>query len=181
MLRRISTAVVALSMLVTAAAASLRQDDRIFKDATERILTYSHYTMFDDLHAEVSDGVVTITGKVTMPFKRSAIEQRIAAIDGVSRVINRVEVLPVSTFDDDLRYRVARAIYGHPSFWHYAAMANPPIHIIVERSRVTLTGVVATEVERTLAQSLAGSTSAVSVKTELRMNCTQGRRSTDEC
>lgn len=34
-------------------------------------------------------------------------------------------------------------------------MANPPIHIIVENGRVTLTGVVLSQVDKLLAQSLA--------------------------
>ena len=56
----------------------------------------------------------------------------------------------MSIHDDELRHRVARAIYGDPAFWRYAAMANPPIHIVVEHGRVTLTGVVPTDVDRLL-------------------------------
>ena len=52
-------------------------------------------------------------------------------------------MLPPVPEDDDLRHRVAKAIYGNPSFWSYAAMSNPPIHIIVERGQVTLKGTVA--------------------------------------
>jgi hyperosmotically inducible protein len=83
-------------------------------------------------------------------------------------VNNQIGVLPVSPFDDDLRYRIARAIYGHSNFWQYAAMANPPIHIVVEQGRVTLTGVVNSNVERMLARSLATTFGAFSVKNELK-------------
>ena len=68
---------------------------------------------------------------------------------------NQIAVLPVSQFDDELRYRIARSIYGNSNFWNYAIMANPPIHIVVEHGRVTLTGVVQSEVDRMLARSLA--------------------------
>jgi osmotically-inducible protein OsmY len=47
-------------------------------------------------------------------------------------------------------------------------MANPPIHIIVERGRVTLTGVVNSNVERMLARSLATGWGELSVTNELR-------------
>jgi osmotically-inducible protein OsmY len=48
-------------------------------------------------------------------------------------------------------------------------MANPPIHIVVERGRVTLTGVVNSEVDRMLARSLAATQfGAFSVKNELK-------------
>ena len=77
-------------------------------------------------------------------------------------------MLPVSIFDDELRFRIARAIYGNPSFWHYAAMANPPIHIVVENGNVTLTGVVNSNVERALARSLAVGFGAFSVTNDLK-------------
>ena len=82
--------------------------------------------------------------------------------------LNDIGVLPVSPFDDELRYRIARAIYSNASFWHYAAMANPPIHIVVENGRVTLTGVVNSNVERMLARSLATTFGAFSVKNDLK-------------
>jgi hypothetical protein len=83
--------------------------------------------------------------------------QSVAKIDGVRQVRDEITVLPVSQFDDRLRYRIARAIYGNPNFWNYAIMADPPVHIVVEHSRVTLTGVVQSDVERMLARSIAGS------------------------
>jgi hyperosmotically inducible protein len=86
----------------------------------------------------------------------------------VTAVRNELGVLPVSRYDEELRYRIARAIYGNSNFWHYAAMASPPIHIIVERGHVTLTGVVNSNVERMLARSLATTFGAFSVKNELR-------------
>ena len=125
--------------------------DRISSAITQ----YTRYTVFDDLGGTVDNGVVTLTGKVTMPYKRDDIEKRIARIDGVKTVKNEISVLPVSIYDDQLRSRIARAIYGNPSFWTYATMANPPIHIIVENGRVTLTGVVLSQVDKLLAQSLA--------------------------
>ena len=125
--------------------------------------------MFDDVQASVTQGTVTLYGKVTMPYKRDDLARRVASVPGVRQVVNRIDVLPVSRFDDDLRSRIARAIYGDPSFWHYASMANPPIHIVVQNGHVTLTGVVNNEVEKMLARSLAatGST-AFSVTSQLK-------------
>jgi hyperosmotically inducible periplasmic protein len=67
-----------------------------------------------------------------------------------------------------LRYRIARSIYGNSNFWSYAIMAHPPIHIIVERGHVTLTGVVQSNVDRMLARSLATQFGAMSVKNDLK-------------
>jgi hyperosmotically inducible protein len=103
-----------------------------------------------------------------MPYKKNDIARRVTDVNGVREVMNQLEVLPVSPFDEELRLRIARAIYGNPSFWTYAAMANPPIHIIVEHGKVTLTGVVNSNVERMLARSLATGWGELSVTNYLR-------------
>jgi len=159
---------VAAALAVPVQAQGDRKDDEVFRNVSETVLRYPQFTIFDDVRAAVGDGVVTLNGKVTMPFKKNDIERRVAKIDGVKHVDNRIGVLPVSIFDDELRYSVARAIYGSSAFWQYASMVNPPIHIIVERGRVTLTGVVASDVERMLARSLATSFNAFSVTNDLK-------------
>ena len=115
-----------------------RKDLQVFNDISKTVNRYSFFTIFDDVSASVESGNVTLTGKVTQPFKRDEIEKRVAKIDGVQHVTDRIEVLPVSGFDQELRYRIARSIYGNANFWNYAIMANPPIHIIVEHGHVTL-------------------------------------------
>ena len=142
------------------AATRRRKDLQVFNDISKAVNRYSQFTIFDNVDANVKDGVVTLTGQVTMPYKREDIEKRVAKVDGVRQVRDQIAVLPVSQFDDQLRYRIARAIYGNPNFWNYAIMANPPIHIVVEHGHVTLTGVVQSEVDRMLARSLAASSSA---------------------
>src|SRR5213596_3440855 len=101
-------------------AASVDVDDRkdfqIFKDVATSVDRYTQFTIFDDVSASVKDGVVTLTGKVTMPFKRDDIAKRVAAVAGVRTVQDQIDVLPVSQFDDDLRLRIARSIYGNANF-----------------------------------------------------------------
>jgi len=161
---------VALSAPAVAAQGSVieRANYDVFKDVSSQVNRYVNFTVFDDVSASVVDGVVTLQGRVTMPYKRQDLERRVARVSGVRTVQNQIEVLPVSQFDDELRYRIARAIYGNPTFWHYAAMANPPIHIVVERGHVTLSGVVNSNVERALARSLAVGFGSFSVKNELK-------------
>jgi hyperosmotically inducible periplasmic protein len=151
-----------------AQAQAPRKDLQVFKDVAREVTTYPNFTVFDDVSATVEHGAVTLRGKVTMGYKADEIERRVAKIPGVSQVRSEISVLPTSFFDDDLRYRIARSIYGNPAFWQYASMANPPIHIVVENGHVTLTGVVNNNVERVLAGSLASSSSAFSVKDELK-------------
>ena len=144
-------------LLALAAPAFATEDLQTFQNVQRSVLRYAHFTIFDSVHADVDNGIVTLTGKVTMPYKRDDIERRVRLATGVKEVANQIEVLPANINDDRLRLGIARAIYGHPAFDRYATMVNPPIHVVVERGRVTLEGVVQSEVERALARSIAAS------------------------
>ena len=152
----------------SASAQFERRDLQVFNDIADQVNRYTQFTIFDSVSASVDNGRVILDGFVTMPYKRDDIERRVRRVHGVDAVENGIQVLPVSQFDDELRFRIARAIYGHSSFWNYAAMANPPIHIVVNRGRVTLTGVVNSNVERMLARSLATGFGAFEVKNDLK-------------
>jgi hyperosmotically inducible protein len=166
---KVGLLVATLALCAQSALAQVeRKDLQIYNDISKTVNQYVFFTIFDDINANMENGTVTLTGKVTMPYKRNEIEKRVAKVDGVQRVVNRIEVLPVSLFDDQLRTRIARSIYRNSNFWNYAIMANPPIHIIVEHGRVTLTGVVQSNVDRMLARSLATQFGAMSVKNELK-------------
>jgi hyperosmotically inducible protein len=158
----------ALSANMAFGATTDRKNLQVFDDVAKSVNRYAHFSIFDDVSAKVDDGVVTLTGKVTMPYKREDIMKRVADIDGVREVRDFIEVLPVSTSDDQLRYQIARAIYGNPNFWNYAIGPNPPIHIIVEHGHVTLTGVVNSDVDRMLARSLVIQFGVMSVKSDLK-------------
>ena len=171
MLNKVVGTIAGLALLAGVAHAESvveRKDFQVAKDIASSVQRYTQFTIFDDISANVKDGVVTLAGKVTMPYKRDDIEKRVAKIDGVKAVRDEITVLPVSQFDDELRYKIARSIYGNSNFWNYAIMPNPPIHIVVERGRVTLTGVVGSEVDRMMARSLASQFGAFSVTSALK-------------
>ena len=170
MFKTLGALAMGLAIAVSTAAATPpeRKDLQIFNDVSRTVNRYVRFTIFDDVNANVHEGVVTLTGKVTMPYKRDEIAERVARIPGVRAVRDRLGVLPVSINDEALRHRIARAIYGNSAFWNYAAMVNPPIHIIVENSRVTLTGVVQSDVEKALARSLATQFGVLSVTNDLK-------------
>ncbi len=162
---------IALALVVTLTGTSHaqeRKDLQIFNDISTQVNRYTQFTIFDSIDAGIDQGHVVLTGWVTMPYKKTDIERRVAKVDGVLSVKNDIQVVPVSQFDDELRFRIARAIYGNSSFWNYGAMANPPIHIVVVRGHVTLTGVVNSNVERMLARSLATGFGSFGVTSELK-------------
>ncbi len=140
----------------------------IFNDVSKQVQQYAFFTIFDAVHASIDNGVVTLTGKVTMPYKATDLAKRVAKVDGVTEVRNQIQVLPVSQFDNELRFRIARAIYRNSSLSMYGIGANPSIHIIVERGHVTLDGVVNNDMDRTIARMVAAQFDAFSVKNDLK-------------
>ncbi len=157
MTKRVLALMAGFALVTTVAFADTgdRKDLQVFNDISKAVTRYTHFTVFDNVDAQVKDGVVTLTGQVTMPFKKDDIEKRVAKVDGVKQVNDKITVLPVSQFDDQLRYRIARAIYRNPNFWNYAIGPNPPIHIVVDHSHVTLEGVVLNDTDRAIAKSIA--------------------------
>jgi hyperosmotically inducible protein len=119
---------------------------------------------------------VTLLGQVTRPTLKSDAEHVVKDIEGVEKVNNQIEVLPLSSMDDQLRMAEYRAIYSTQGLDRYALNAVPPIHIIVNNGKVTLEGVVATEADKNLAGVKANGVGGVfSVTNNLRVE-NQGRK-----
>jgi len=117
--------------------------------------------MFNSLTLEVKDGVATIGGQVRdYPDRDSALAIAETQL-GVKDVVDNIEVLPTSGFDDDLRVKIARAIYGYASLQRYGSDPQKPIRIIVKNGHVTLDGVVDSAMDRQLAGTRASSVSGV--------------------
>ena len=142
-------------------AAPESRDDLV--DGVRRaILRYSYYTVFDDLNFSLEDGYrIVLLGAVTEPFKKDEVEERVSKVFGVSGVDNRIEVLPLSPNDQDLRRALYYRIYRDSRFSDRANRVNPPIHIVVSRGVVALTGVVRSPVEARVLESIARSTPGV--------------------
>ena|SRR5207302_1850566 len=124
--------------------------------------------MFNNLKLSVKNGVVTISGDVHDYPSRDSALAIIETEPGVKDVVNEINVLPVSTFDDELRIRVARAIYGHPVLQKYAIDPQSPIRIVVENGHVRLEGVVDNQMDKQIAGVQASSVPGVfSVQNDL--------------
>ncbi|MBI4874919.1 MAG: BON domain-containing protein [Acidobacteria bacterium] len=113
------------------------------------------YNVFDNLAFRVDGGTVTLLGQVSRPTLKSDAEAVVRKVAGVREVRNEIEVLPLSGFDNRIRLGVAHAVYGNSVLNRYALGAQPSIHIIVKNGDVTLEGVVATEMDRNVANLAA--------------------------
>lgn len=119
----------------------LQGSAQILKKIRKELVTLPYYSVFDNLAYKYEDGVVTLYGQVVRPTMRKDAERVVERIAGVDKVINRIEVLPLSPNDDRIRRATYRAIYRQPGLDRLALQAVPPIHIIVKRGNVTLEGV----------------------------------------
>ncbi len=110
---------------------------------------------FNALTLKVESGVATVGGDVRDYASRDSALAIVENTVGVKDVIDNINVLPTSTFDDDLRIRVARAVYGAPALNRYALDPQKPIRIIVDNGNVTLLGVVASDFDKQIAETQA--------------------------
>src|SRR5207253_4451067 len=110
-----------------------RDENRIAQQVRHQLLMLPYYGVFDDLAFRVDDGTVTLLGYVTRPTLKSDAENVVKRIEGVTKVVNNIEVLPLSAMDDQIRIAEYRAIYGDTALsTRYGFRSLPPIHIIVK-------------------------------------------------
>jgi hyperosmotically inducible periplasmic protein len=155
--------------LLSAPGAEASQHPTLLDELRRAVEACPQVGIFDDVSVGFDTGTAVLSGRVTSPEKKQEIGARAGRVAGVTSVRNHIVVLPASAEDDELRYRIARALYGHPAFWRHASSPNPPIHIIVEHGHVTLTGVVQSPSERALARALASGSGERSLTSRLRL------------
>jgi hyperosmotically inducible protein len=153
-------------------ANAARDLNYLTKEIRKELVTLPYFTVFDWLEGNVqADGTVHLRGQVTRPTLKKDAQRRVEKVEGVDRVINQVEVLPLSPNDDRLRRAVFRELFNSNSpLFRYGQQPVPPIHIIVNRGRLTLKGVVANKGDSDLANIKARGVSGLfEVRNELKV------------
>ena len=146
------------------------ETEKMTKKVRKELVTLPFFSVFDNLAFKVEEGTVTLYGQVTRPSLRKDAERDVERIAGVEEVVNQIEVLPLSNFDDRIRFATYRAVYRQPGLDRLSLMATPPICIIVKNGNVTLEGVVNNQGDATRAFIAANGVSNVfSVKNNLRI------------
>ncbi|MGH9512363.1 MAG: BON domain-containing protein [Terriglobales bacterium] len=131
---------------------------RVTREVHHELLLLPYYGVFDNLSYQVApDGTVTLLGEVVDPVNKTDAQSAVKGIEGVSKVVNNIEVLPPSPMDNQIRRQTFRAIYGNASLSVYSMRAMPPIHIVVKNGHVTLTGVVSRQMDKQEAEMQAKS------------------------
>ncbi len=141
----------ALLAASTAAPNAPRTHERLEKEVRKELITLPFLSIFDNLSYRIEGETAYLSGQTIRPVLKSDAAHRVRSLEGITNVVNEIEVLPLSPFDDRLRLLLARTIYGQPALQRYALGANPSIRIIVRNGNVTLEGVVDREMDKTIA------------------------------
>lgn len=165
--------ILVLTMLCLSTVASYAAQPKqgyLSKEVRHELVMLPYYGVFDNLAYQITGETVTLLGQVTRPTLKSDAERAVKDIEGVTKVVNNIEVLPLSPNDDRIRVDVYRAIYRHTALDRYALQAVPSIHIIVKNGNVVLEGVAANEGDRNIANIQANSVQGVfSVTNNLKL------------
>jgi hyperosmotically inducible periplasmic protein len=173
---RSSRGVILAILLITPCLPNLAQDrevspkavERIQKEVRHELVMLPFLSVFDNLGYKVDGYNVTLVGQVTNPTLKSDAGTVVKKIEGVEKVDNQIEVLPLSPNDDRLRRQLYRAIYGYPPLQRYALPVLKPIRIIVKNGQVTLEGVVDNQADKNMVNIRAnGVSGAFSVTNNL--------------
>ncbi len=138
-----------------------RASQHLSREVRHELVMLPYYGVFDNLAYKVEGNTVMLFGQVTRPTLKSDAERVVKDIEGVGRVVNNIEVLPLSPNDDRIRRSVYRAIFGYAALSKYSWSAVPPIHIVVKNGNVTLEGTVVSQADRNLANIRANGVSGV--------------------
>jgi len=158
---RIAVAALLMVGLNAQAPVSERAQARLAREVRHEIVMLPYFDVFDNIAYKVNGYTVTLMGQVTQPKLKSDAEKAVKGVEGVEKVDNQIEVLPLSPNDDRLRIALYRAIYDFNSLQRYALPVIKPIRIIVKNGNVTLEGVVNSGADKTVVGMRANGVSGV--------------------
>jgi hyperosmotically inducible protein len=145
-----------------------RSRQNLIREVRHQLVLLPYYSVYDNLAFRVEGDTVILEGQVVRPTLKSDAENAVKNIEGVGKIVNNIEVLPLSPMDDQIRRAVYRVIFSEPGLSRYAESAVPSIHIIVKNGHVTLVGVIDSEADKNLVNLRVNSVPNVfSVKNEL--------------
>lgn len=150
---------------------------RIAREVLHELLMDPYYSVFDNLSFRVDGNTVTLLGEVVNPATKDNAESNVKHIEGVDKVVNKIEVLPPSPGDDQIRRAELNAIYSYDGLSRYAGGAVPSIHIVVHGGHVELVGVVDKQSDKDAAGIRAKQVPGVfSVENDLRVADTTAQK-----
>lgn len=197
---RVQVSILTLALAGILPMRALAEDEqayiRMARKIQREIVTLPEFGVFDSIRFSFKGDTVILRGQASRPTLKSGAENVTKRVEGVAKVDNQIEVLPLSSSDDAVRLATYVAIYGHPMLSRFnpnrgapmfmsrmRAMTgitndpptgNHPVHIIVKNGQVTLEGLLPTVGDRTVAELQAnGVFGAFSVTNNIQVEQTK--------
>ena len=163
----LSIAIIALSVLGVSAQNKAAQVNSVEKQVYKELITLPRYGVFDHIAFQVNGSTVTLTGKVYSLGTKNQAARFVKDVPGITTVVNNIEELPPSSFDDHIRREALRS-FSNYGLSRYFWETRPDVRIIVDHGHVTLEGYVANSSDFNTLNILANGVSGVfSVKNNL--------------
>jgi hypothetical protein len=114
-----------------------RVRERLVRKIRNELAALTNYDVFDNLLFSLDErNVVTLSGQVRLPSLKAGAERFVRCLEGITEVVNQIEVLPASEFDGAIRHDAFLRIYPPSQDNRYASGAVPSIPIIVRRGNL---------------------------------------------
>jgi hyperosmotically inducible protein len=157
-------AVIGMVTGVPSAKAAITPDPvSISKQVHHQLVMLPYYGVFDNLAYEVNGTEVILTGQLISEHDTTKSEavNAVKRITGVTNVVDKIEVLPVSGFDNQIRRAAYRTIFSKSDLGRYTMGSIPQVHIIVKNGHIFLEGAVMNQMDKTVAGMAANSVPGV--------------------
>ncbi len=153
----VALALAAITMGAYTAQAATTHDEAVNEQALNKHVHHAlvmnpWYGVFDNITYQLNGTQVVLSGQVVLPVTKSDAEKSVRRVEGVTQVVDNIQVLPVSNFDDQIRRAAFRRIFSGDTLGRYAMGAVPSIHIIVNNGHVTLEGAVMNQMDANIAR-----------------------------
>ena len=160
------------ALFVTGSSAQDRSTASIEQQVYKKIVNLPRYSVFDFINFQVRGDTVVLSGKVYSLGTRSDAASEVKEVPGVARVVNHIDQLPASPFDDRIRVSLLRQ-FDRGGLGRYLSEMRPDMRIIVENGHVTLEGFVSNKSDRDRANIYANTVNGVF---DVQNNLIVGRR-----
>jgi hyperosmotically inducible protein len=117
--------------------------------------------VFNAVSVRVDGGTAYLDGHARTYVDRASALALVSTTPGVRDVVESIDVDPVSIMDDEIRVKVARAVYGDSALNKYAIDPAKPIRISVQSGNVSLYGSVDNKMDADIAYMRANGVSGV--------------------
>jgi hyperosmotically inducible periplasmic protein len=133
--------------------------DKVFEKIRHELAMMPYITTFDFISFNMVGTEVILTGWTVRNTNRSEAYNRVKTIEGVERITNNIDVLPLGSIDNQIRANARAKLQRVLSRYFWGSGSD--IKIVVKNGNIILLGTVATKPDSDLATIQSNSVASV--------------------